>query len=146
MKTKNKHQNSGGEVMELAREAAALEQYWIVGDRSEPRKPPKNYKYVEELMHLQIELIKMQECVRQGRPRSARSPQIAGARRDRAPFSTPGFRRMIPCPSLFATRRMAAVSASRAFPRVPANVPSPNRQRPFADGNETGAATGVCGG
>ena len=42
MKTKNKHQNSGGEVMELAREAAALEQYWIVGDRSEPRKPPKN--------------------------------------------------------------------------------------------------------
>jgi len=29
-------------VMELARETAKLEQYWIVGDRSEPRKPPKN--------------------------------------------------------------------------------------------------------
>jgi polyphosphate kinase 2 (PPK2 family) len=64
MKTKNKHQNFGGEVMELARETAELEQYWIVGDRSEPRKPPKNYNYVEELMHLQIELVKMQECVR----------------------------------------------------------------------------------
>src|SRR6516164_1378163 len=67
MKTKNKHQNSGGEVMELARETAKLEQYWIVGDRSEPRRPPKNYNYVEELMHLQIELIKMQECVRHNR-------------------------------------------------------------------------------
>ena len=67
MKTKNKHQTSGGEVMELARETAKLEQYWIVGDRSEPRKPPKNYNYIEELMHLQIELIKMQECVRHNR-------------------------------------------------------------------------------
>ena len=67
VKTKNKHQTSGGEVMELARETAKLEQYWIVGDRSKPRKPPKNYNYVEELMHLQIELIKMQECVRHNR-------------------------------------------------------------------------------
>ena len=50
MKKKNKHQNSGGEVMELARETATLEQYWIVGDRPEPRKPPKNYNYVEELI------------------------------------------------------------------------------------------------
>ncbi|HEV2493411.1 MAG TPA: polyphosphate kinase 2 [Terriglobia bacterium] len=29
-----------------------------------PRKPPKNYKYVEELAHLQVELIKLQEWVR----------------------------------------------------------------------------------
>jgi hypothetical protein len=29
-----------------------------VGDRPEPRKPPKNYNYVEELIKLQIELIK----------------------------------------------------------------------------------------
>ena len=50
MKRKNKHRNSGGEVMELARETAKLEQYWIVGNRSEPRKPPKNYSYVEELI------------------------------------------------------------------------------------------------
>ena len=46
MKTKNKHQDAGGEVTELAREIAKVEQYWIVGDRSEPRKPPKNYNYV----------------------------------------------------------------------------------------------------
>ena len=61
MKTKNKHQHARGEVMELARETAKIEQYWIVGDRSEPRKPPKNYNYVEELINLQIELIKLQE-------------------------------------------------------------------------------------
>jgi polyphosphate kinase 2 len=67
MKTKNKHQHAGGEVTELAREAAKAEQYWIVGDRSEPRKPPKNYNYVEELIHLQIELIKLQEYVRHNR-------------------------------------------------------------------------------
>src|SRR6202030_1099686 len=60
MKTKNKH-HSGDEVTELARETAKVEQYWIVGDRSEPREPPKNYNYVEELIHLHIELIKLQE-------------------------------------------------------------------------------------
>jgi Polyphosphate kinase 2 (PPK2) len=65
MKTKKKkHQHARGEVMELARETAKVEQYWIVGDRSEPHKPPKNYDYVEELIHLQIELIKLQEYVR----------------------------------------------------------------------------------
>ena len=64
MKRKHKHQHAGGEVMELAREAAKVEQYWIVGDRSQPRTPPKNYNYVEELIHLQIELIKLQEYVR----------------------------------------------------------------------------------
>jgi hypothetical protein len=52
----------GGEVQEMAREIAREEQYWILADRSEPRKPPKDYNYVEELAHLQIELIKMQEC------------------------------------------------------------------------------------
>src|SRR6266851_8361845 len=67
MKTKNKHQHARGEVTEFARETAKVEQYWIVGDRSEPRKPPKNYNYVEELIHLQIELIKLQEYVRHNR-------------------------------------------------------------------------------
>ena len=43
---------------------------------------------------------------------SNRSPE---PRRDRAPFSTAGFRPMIPCPSLFATRRMAAVDATAPF-------------------------------
>ena len=64
MKTKKKHQHARGEVTELARETAKVEQYWIVGDRSEPHKPPKNYNYVEELIHLQIELIKLQEYMR----------------------------------------------------------------------------------
>jgi len=52
MKRKNKHQHAVGEVTELARETAKVEQYWIVGDRSEPRKPSKKYNYVEELVHL----------------------------------------------------------------------------------------------
>ena len=64
---KHKHQHACGEVMELARETAKVEQYWIVGDRSEPRKPPENYNYVEELIDLQIELIKLQEYVRHNR-------------------------------------------------------------------------------
>ena len=51
MKAKKKHQHARGEVTELARETAKVEQYWIVGDRSEPHKPPKNYNYVEELIH-----------------------------------------------------------------------------------------------
>jgi polyphosphate kinase 2 (PPK2 family) len=63
MKTKNKHHQTHGEVMELARETATV-QYWIVGERSEPRKPRKNYSYVEELINLQIELIKLQEYVK----------------------------------------------------------------------------------
>jgi len=67
MKRKHKHQHAGGEVTELARETAKVEQYWIVGDRSEPRKPTKNYNYVEELIDLQIELIKLQEYVRHNR-------------------------------------------------------------------------------
>jgi len=67
MKRKHKHQHVGGEVTELARETAEVEQYWIVGDRPEPRKPPKNYNYVEELIKLQIELIKLQEYVRHNR-------------------------------------------------------------------------------
>jgi polyphosphate kinase len=62
-----KSQKSGGEVLELATETAKGEQYWILANRSAPRKPPNDYKYVEELTHLQIELIKMQEWVRQNR-------------------------------------------------------------------------------
>ena len=57
----------GGEVLELAGETAKTEQYWILGKRSQPHKPPKDYEYVEELAHLQIELIKMQEWVRSNR-------------------------------------------------------------------------------
>ena len=59
----------GGEVLEKAAETAKAEQYWILADKSEPRVPPKNFKYVEELAHLQIELIKMQEWVKSNRLR-----------------------------------------------------------------------------
>ena len=67
MKAKKTHQHARDEVTELASETAKIEQYWIVGDRSEPHKHPKNYNYVEELIHIQIELIKLQEHVRQNR-------------------------------------------------------------------------------
>ena len=38
-----------GEVMADAREVAAIEQYWHLAGRPKLRKPPKKYKYVEEL-------------------------------------------------------------------------------------------------
>ena len=47
-----------------AREITAVEQYWHAADRPKSRKPPKDYKYVDELAHLQFELIKLQEWVR----------------------------------------------------------------------------------
>ena len=53
-----------GEVLADAKETAAIEQYWHLAGRPQPRKPPKNYKYVEELAHLGVELIKLQEWVR----------------------------------------------------------------------------------
>jgi polyphosphate kinase len=66
MKTKSKH-HARGEVTESARETAEVEQYWIVGDQSKLRKPPKNYNYIQELISLQVELIKLQEYVRHNR-------------------------------------------------------------------------------
>jgi len=51
-------------VLRRGREVAAVEQYWHLAERPKPRKPPKDYKYVEELAHLQFELIKLQEWVR----------------------------------------------------------------------------------
>ena len=55
---------AGREVRRNARETAQIEQYWHVLGKAKPRKPPKNYDYVEELAHLQLELIKLQEWVR----------------------------------------------------------------------------------
>jgi polyphosphate kinase 2 (PPK2 family) len=51
-------------VLNHDREVAAVEQYWQLAGRPKPRKPRKNYDYVEELAHLQFELIKLQEWVR----------------------------------------------------------------------------------
>ncbi len=62
-----KRQRSGEPEVSVRRdasEAAAIEQYWHLADQSKPHKPPKAYKYVEELAHLQFELIKLQEHVR----------------------------------------------------------------------------------
>jgi polyphosphate kinase 2 len=53
-----------GSVLRDTKEVMALERYWHLADRPRPRKPPANYKYVEELAHLQFELIKLQEWVR----------------------------------------------------------------------------------
>ena len=61
---KKTRMKANGEVLSDAKELAKIEQYWHLAGRSKPRKPPKKYKYVEELAHLQVELIKLQEWVR----------------------------------------------------------------------------------
>lgn len=55
---------NAGEVRADAKEDAAVEQYWHLAERAAPRVPPKHYKYIEEIAHLQFELIKLQESVR----------------------------------------------------------------------------------
>ena len=62
-----KHRKSAAaekSILRDAREIAAVEQYWHAAERPKSRKPPANYKYVDELAHLQFELIKLQEWVR----------------------------------------------------------------------------------
>jgi polyphosphate kinase len=61
-----KRRSGGAEksVRRDAKELTALEQYWHAAGRPRPRKPPQNYKYIDELAHLQFELIKLQEWVR----------------------------------------------------------------------------------
>ena len=63
-KNKTKKSKSKSEVMADAKETAKIEQYWHLAGRHKLRKPSKKYKYVEELAHLQVELIKLQEWVR----------------------------------------------------------------------------------
>ncbi|MSP48732.1 MAG: polyphosphate kinase 2 [Alphaproteobacteria bacterium] len=53
-----------GEIARNVREKAKVEEAWKVTGRPKLRRPPKNYKYVDELAHLQFELIKLQEWVR----------------------------------------------------------------------------------
>jgi len=64
MAKKKKHAKTNGEVLANAEESAAIEQYWHHAGRAKPLKPKKNYKYIEELANLQVELIKLQEWVR----------------------------------------------------------------------------------
>ena len=53
-----------GSVLRDAKEITAVEQYWHTAEKPKSHKPPKNYAYVDELAHLQFELIKLQESVR----------------------------------------------------------------------------------
>src|SRR4029077_1852144 len=63
MSKKHKKREGGEPELSVRRdvkEAAAVQQHWHLTDRPKARKPPENYKYVEELVHLQFELIKLQ--------------------------------------------------------------------------------------
>jgi polyphosphate kinase len=64
MAKKQKSAEPKNSVLRDVKEAAAVEQYWQTGGQPNLRKPAKKYKYVDELAHLQFELIKLQEWVR----------------------------------------------------------------------------------
>ena len=64
MANKHKAAKPGGELIRNAKEISKVEQYWHRAGRPAERIPPKDYHYVEELAHLQFELIKLQEWVR----------------------------------------------------------------------------------
>ncbi len=54
-----------GELSSDARELAAVEERWRIVGKGGPPPPPKgSYNYVDELVRLQFELLKMQEWVR----------------------------------------------------------------------------------
>src|SRR5690349_6991479 len=56
---------NGGELLRDAKEVTTIEERWqVLGDGRPPKKPPKEYDYIEELARLQLELIKLQEWVR----------------------------------------------------------------------------------
>ena len=61
---KRKSAEAEKSVLRSAAEGAKIEHYWHTGELTKPRKPSKNYAYVDELAHLQFELIKLQEWVR----------------------------------------------------------------------------------
>jgi polyphosphate kinase 2 len=65
VKLKEKPPKVGGELRRNAVEAALIEDRWAIGgDGAPPRKPAKDYRYIDELARLQFELIKLQEWVR----------------------------------------------------------------------------------
>jgi polyphosphate kinase 2 len=64
MANEHKAAKRGGELIRNAKEISKVEQYWHLAGQPTPRIPPKGYHYVEELAHLQFELIKLQEWVR----------------------------------------------------------------------------------
>ena len=72
MKKSKRHANhesrpamNTGEIRRDVIERVAVEKRWrIIGDGKPPDRVPRNYKYVDELVRLQFELLKMQEWVR----------------------------------------------------------------------------------
>ena len=54
----------GGELRRNAEEVAVVEARWHVLGDGKPHRPAKSYKYIDELVRLQFELIKLQEWVR----------------------------------------------------------------------------------
>jgi hypothetical protein len=56
-----------------AKEVTAIEQYWHAAGRPKSRKPAKNYKYIDELAHLQFEPINAPSFWRPRRPCSGPS-------------------------------------------------------------------------
>jgi polyphosphate kinase 2 len=71
--TRNKHkglkgerqQALGGEIRRNAEERATIEGRWrIMGDGRPPTEVVRDYSYVDELVRLQFELLKMQEWIR----------------------------------------------------------------------------------
>jgi polyphosphate kinase 2 (PPK2 family) len=64
-KPANAKSGTAGELHRDAEEVALLEGRWkILGDAKPPTNRPKKYQYVDELVRLQFELLKMQEWVR----------------------------------------------------------------------------------
>ena len=62
---KQRKGKADGELLQDAKEDEIIEQRWrIVGDGKPPKRPSKKYRYVDELVRLQFELIKLQEWVR----------------------------------------------------------------------------------
>jgi polyphosphate kinase 2 len=64
-KKRKRHNGAGGELLRDAKEIATIEQRWqVLGDGKPPRKSRKQYKYIDEMACLQLELLKLQEWVR----------------------------------------------------------------------------------
>jgi polyphosphate kinase 2 len=54
-----------GEILRNAKEIAEREKQWkVLGKGEPPKKPPKKWKYADEMARLQLELLKLQETVR----------------------------------------------------------------------------------
>jgi len=64
MKKRNERDEGTAEVRRHVKEGVSLERAWRVTGEPNVLVPPKDYKYIDELAHLQFELIKLQEWVR----------------------------------------------------------------------------------